>query len=70
MKKFVLFICAFILIAAVNSFPQDKTLIEQLKENFKKKYFNVGVLFKSLADFQIERSEPAEFDMPPISIRP
>ena len=69
MKKLILFICAFLLIPAVNSFPQDKTLFEQLKENFKKKYFNVGVLFKSLADFQVERSQPGNNGFSVINFR-
>lgn len=35
---------------------QDSQLFKELKENFKKKYFNVGLFFQTVADYQNERT--------------
>lgn len=36
--------------------PQDKTLNELLKENFKKKYLSIGFVFRGQFDYQPERT--------------
>jgi hypothetical protein len=37
-------------------FPQDKTLNDLLKENFKKKYLSIGFVFRGQFDYQPERT--------------
>ena len=57
---------AFLLILFLSGFSQnfsqssDEPLLEELKNNFKKKYFSVSVVFQTVADFQAERNLPGK----------
>lgn len=62
MKHAVKFWFIFVILLVGNSclFSQSETepVLEKLKEQFKKEYFSVGVVFQFVADGQIERSFP------------
>lgn len=54
-KKSIFFLV--ILFPFINSFSQVEELADAYRENFKKKYFNLGILFQGYGDFQKERSD-------------
>jgi hypothetical protein len=55
--KNILFTFIIILLIPVSRiYPQDKTLNELLKENFKNKYLNLGFVFRGQVDYQPERT--------------
>ncbi|QQS34897.1 MAG: hypothetical protein IPM56_11560 [Ignavibacteriales bacterium] len=55
MKRLILTICLITAQFIINVQAQDSSLLKELKENFKKKYFNVGLFFQTVADYQGER---------------
>lgn len=56
MKVFVKTILLVLIIAQPYIFSQESVLLKELKENFKTRYFNAGLFFQTVTDFQHERT--------------
>lgn len=56
MKTFTKAFLLLLIIVQPYAYSQESDLLKQLKENFKKKYFNVGLFFQTVVDYQHERT--------------